>query len=158
MRAPVRVTQSPIMHAEGSEFAPFGPPEITAEVGIYFRALNSRFMQLRWLKQEIRSVAWNFVDFQIVPPLSLDLNPAFDCSTGRGSITHEFQVSVINNQKSGAQGILKLLTPSGCQADPGEIQFSLSASGDVCGEIPGSCTGRGQVWQLSHRSCCPDGQ
>lgn len=74
----------------------------------------------------------DFIDFQIVPALSVTLNPAIEISpTGTKSKTHEFQVSVLNNQKSGAQGKLKLLAPEEWSSKPGELDINLSRKGET---------------------------
>jgi LmbE family N-acetylglucosaminyl deacetylase len=74
----------------------------------------------------------DFIDFQIVPSLSVTLNPVIEISsTGSKSKTHEFQVSVLNNRKSGARGKLKLDLPEGWRAEPGEVDFTLPRKGDT---------------------------
>ncbi|MBN1569931.1 MAG: PIG-L family deacetylase [Acidobacteria bacterium] len=74
----------------------------------------------------------DFVDFQIVPALSVSMNPAIEISpTGSKSETHKFQVSVLNNQRSGVKGKLKLFSPEGWRSEPGELDFSLSRKGET---------------------------
>jgi hypothetical protein len=48
-----------------------------------------------------------------------------------GTRQREVQVSVLNNDKAGAQGALKLDVPSGWQVRPAETQFALHNKGEV---------------------------
>jgi LmbE family N-acetylglucosaminyl deacetylase len=113
-------------------FTPFGHPELVAYVGYLYEG-NEFFVGANATAQAgdpLRGV--DFVDFQIVPALSVDLNPAIQISPiGSGAKSYEYQVSVLNNQKSGAQGTVKLKAPEGWQLDPGEVKFNLSRKGET---------------------------
>jgi LmbE family N-acetylglucosaminyl deacetylase len=115
-----------------NEFAPFLPPEISAFVKYAYQ--GSEFL----VEAAATSQAGDplrgadFVDFQIVPALSVTLNPPIEISpTGSNAKTLGFQVSVLNNQKNGTKGKLRLLAPDGWRAKPDEVDFTLSRKGET---------------------------
>jgi LmbE family N-acetylglucosaminyl deacetylase len=113
-------------------FAPFGAAEATVEARYSFQDVEFPVYATAAAQagDPLRGV--DIVDFQIVPALSVDLNPAIQISPiGPGSKSQEFQVTVSNNQKSGAPGTLKLVVPEKWQADPGEVQFNLARKGET---------------------------
>jgi LmbE family N-acetylglucosaminyl deacetylase len=113
-------------------FAPFGPAETMVEARYSFHDVEFPVYATPAAQagDPLRGV--DIVDFQVVPPLSVDLNPAIQITpTGPDSKSREFQVSVLNDQKSGALGTLKLVAPEKWQVDPGEVQFNLARKGEA---------------------------
>jgi LmbE family N-acetylglucosaminyl deacetylase len=115
-----------------NEFAPFGPAEMKVEVRYLYQGIEIPVCATGMAQagDPVRGV--DFVDFQVVPVLSVSLNPGIDISPmASGPRAHEFQVSISNNQQSGAQGTLKLVAPGGWQPKPETLPFSLSRKGDT---------------------------
>jgi LmbE family N-acetylglucosaminyl deacetylase len=113
-------------------FVPFGPSEATVEARYTYQDVEFPVYATPAAQagDPLRGV--DFIDFQIVPALSVDLNPAIQIAPADQSFkTYEFQVSVLNNQKTGAQGTVKLKAPEGWQVDPGEVKFSLGRKGET---------------------------
>jgi LmbE family N-acetylglucosaminyl deacetylase len=115
-----------------NEFAPFGPPEISVEVGYLFNGIEIP-IQTHAVAQAGDPVRGaDFVDFQVVPALSVTLSPEINISPiNPGKRIHELQASVINNRNNRAKGELKLLTPEGWQAKPERMKFDLSRQGEA---------------------------
>jgi len=115
-----------------NEFAPFGPPEIAAEVRYQYQE-NEFPVSATPMAQTgdaLRGV--DFIGLQIVPALSISISPDIEISPTRSETKpHEFQVSVLNNLKSGTQGTLKLVAPSEWQVDPGALRFNLTHKGET---------------------------
>ena len=114
------------------EFAPFGEPEITAEAVYIFQHIEIPIRAI------VRAQAGNqlrgpdFTEFQIVPALSLVLDPDFKIAPVLPKPKeYEFRVSILNNLKSGARGTLKLQTSAGWHVRPVESQFALSRKGET---------------------------
>jgi LmbE family N-acetylglucosaminyl deacetylase len=115
-----------------NEFAPFSPSEILAYIQYAYKGSEFLVEASATAQTEDSLRGADFVDFQIVPALSVTLNPAIEISpTGSKAKTHEFRVSVLNNQKNGARAKLKLLAPGGWHVEPGELEFSLSRKGET---------------------------
>jgi LmbE family N-acetylglucosaminyl deacetylase len=115
-----------------NEFAPFGEPEIRAEAVYDFQ--DSKIP----ISTAVQGQAGNpirgsdFTEFQIVPALSLVLDPDFRIAPVLPKPKeYELRVSIINNQKSGSKGTLKLLANSGLRVRPDEAQFSISRKGET---------------------------
>jgi LmbE family N-acetylglucosaminyl deacetylase len=115
------------------EFAPFDPPELRAEVLYKFQGEEFPIDAPGRAQAGDPLRGADFVELQIVPALSVTLNPEMAIAPGgsSGRTTHEFQVSILNNQKSGARGTVKLLVPSGWHVEPSEAQFDLSRKGET---------------------------
>ena len=113
-------------------FAPFGPPEIAAEARYLFQGMEFPVLASAMTQAGDPMRGSDFIDFHIVPELSVALNPQIVISpTGSGSKGYEFQVSILSNGKRGAQGKLKLIVPPKWQAEPSELQFSLSRKSET---------------------------
>ena len=115
-----------------NEFAPFSPPEISAEALYVYNGakISVDAAAMAQTADPIRGV--DFVDFQIVPALSIKLNPQFEISpVDSGPRTHEFQIAVLNNRKTQVQGTLKLRSGSGWKAQSDELTFDLSRKGEI---------------------------
>jgi LmbE family N-acetylglucosaminyl deacetylase len=114
-----------------NEFAPFGPPVIEAQA--LYSYLNIEIP----VRAVVRSQAGDplrgadFVEYQIVPALSLILEPDLKIVPGRSKNRElKFQVSVLNNRKSGISGAVKLAPPAGWRVQPPELQFALPRKGE----------------------------
>jgi hypothetical protein len=114
------------------EFAPFGEPEISVEA-VY--TIGDVDIPIRTTVQAqtgnpLRGA--DFDEFQIVPALSLTLDP--DLKIAPVSVKneeYEFRVSILNNRKDGARGTLKLTAGAGWRIKPAEAQFALSRKGET---------------------------
>jgi LmbE family N-acetylglucosaminyl deacetylase len=108
-------------------FAPFDPPEITAQATYRYNETEVSISAPARAQagDPIRGV--DFVDFQVVPALSVALNP--DLVVIPAAVenqTREFQVSVVSNGKSPLRGQLEILAPQGWTVEPASAPFSLS--------------------------------
>jgi len=113
-------------------FAPFGPPEVLVEACYLFNGIEIPIQTHAVARagDPVRGAA--FVDFQVVPALSVTLSPEINISPiNPGKRIHELQASVINNRNNRAKGELKLLTPEGWQAKPERMKFDLSRQGEA---------------------------
>jgi LmbE family N-acetylglucosaminyl deacetylase len=112
-------------------FAPFGPPEITAEVRYLFQGIEFPVHATAMAQAGDPLRGPDFIDFQIVPEFSVALNPGIVISpAGSGTKDYQFQVSIMNNSKNGAQGRVKLTASEHWHIEPAEMQFSLSRKGE----------------------------
>jgi LmbE family N-acetylglucosaminyl deacetylase len=114
------------------EFAPFENPELTMEVRYRFEGTEIPIsaVGMGGAGDPIRGA--DFVDFQVLPALTVILNPGFIIApVDAGQKAQEFQVSLLNNRNSGARGKLKLLAPDGWDIDPSEVPFELSHKGET---------------------------
>ncbi len=115
-----------------SEFAPFGPPEVEAEVQYIFHGEEFLIRATAMAQGGDPLRGSDFIDFQIVPALAINLDPeTVIIPIGPTPMNHEFRVSVLNNLRSGAQGLLRLDSPSGWRVEPKALPFSLSRKGDA---------------------------
>ncbi len=115
-----------------NRFAPFGPPEIEAELQYVYQEeqFSIRANAMAQGGDPLRGS--DFIDFQIVPALSVDLDPETAIAPiGPYSASYEFRASVQNNLESGAKGSLKLISPAGWRVEPEELSFNLSSKGDT---------------------------
>ncbi len=114
------------------EFAPFGPSELKTEVRYLFQG-NEIAIDAEGMAQAGDPIRGSdFQDFQIVPALSIALNPKVVIAPISGSQdVHEFQASVLNNQGSGVRGTLALAAPAGWKVEPLERDFELSRKGET---------------------------
>jgi LmbE family N-acetylglucosaminyl deacetylase len=115
------------------EFAPFGKPEIMAAAVYTFQGVDIP------ITANVQAQAGNpirgsdFTEFQIVPSLSVALDPEFKIAPAglNSEAEYEFRVSILNNRKDGSRGTLKLLVLPGFRVKPAESQFALSRKGEI---------------------------
>jgi LmbE family N-acetylglucosaminyl deacetylase len=112
-------------------FAPFDPPVLKAEAGYDFGGAEIR------ISEPVRAQAGDplrgsdFVDFQVVPPLSVSLNPDIAIvPLSAAKQTREFQVSLLGNEPSGISGSVQLELPAGWSVEPPEGSFSTARKGE----------------------------
>ena len=114
-----------------NEFAPFGPPEVEGEVRYSFEGEEFSVSAAAMAQAGDPLRGSDFIDFQIVPALSIALDPETAIAPiGSVSAGRDFRVTVLNNLKGEIHGSLRLLFPAGWHADPEELSFSLSRKGD----------------------------
>lgn len=115
-----------------NEFAPFGPPEISVEARYLFNGIEIP-IQTHAVAQAGDPVRGaDFVDFQVVPALSVTLSPEINISPiDPGKRLHELQASVINNRNNRTKGELKVIAPEGLQVKPERMEFDLSRQGEA---------------------------
>jgi len=114
-----------------NEFAPFGGPEITAEASYLCRNVEAVIRAVAEAQAGDPIRGSDFVDFQVVPALSVTLEPDFHIAPAApvpGSST--FRVSVLNNQSSEVLGTLKLKSAAGWRIQPSDTQFRISRKGE----------------------------
>jgi LmbE family N-acetylglucosaminyl deacetylase len=115
-----------------NEFAAFDSPELRPEIHYRYQETEIAVQASGQGSAGDPLRGADFVDFLIVPALSIALNPPIVIApTGAGTKTQEFQISVLNNRKSGARGKLKLLAPTGWRMEPAETSFELSRKGET---------------------------
>ncbi len=114
------------------EFAPFSKPEIGVEAVYSYQ--NTEIP----IKATVEAQAGDplrgadFVDFQIVPALSVTLDPEFEIVPLRSEAREcKFRVSVSSNQKGDARGTLKLVSSAGWPIQPEEVSFAFSRKGET---------------------------
>lgn len=119
----------------GPPFAPFWAPDNPEHtVSVVYRFQNADISISAPVQAQfgdpIRGADFN--TYLIVPALSITVTPdiviAPVSARARG---RELQVSILNNDKAGAQGTLKLNAPSGWQVTPAETQFALHNKGET---------------------------
>lgn len=113
-------------------FAPFGPPEIEAEARYIFEGMEFPALAEVMARAGDPQRGSDSIDFQIVPELSVAMSPAIVISpTASGGKNYKFQVSLLNNNKNGSRGKLRLNAPEGWRVEPSELSFSLSRKGET---------------------------
>jgi LmbE family N-acetylglucosaminyl deacetylase len=115
-----------------NEFAPFSDPEITAEATYIYGNTESTIQAVAEVlrKDPIRGV--DFVEFQIVPALSVTLEPDFTIAPWReGTTEYKFRVSVKHNSWNKEQATLKLVSGQGWKIQPAESSFKFSSKGEI---------------------------
>jgi hypothetical protein len=113
------------------EFAPYGPPEIETEVQYIFKDEQFSVYATAMTQAGNPQRGADFIDFQIVPALSIDLDPETAIAPiGLVSESPEFRVSVLNNLGNGTHGSLRLISPAEWRAEPEELHFNLFRKGD----------------------------
>jgi LmbE family N-acetylglucosaminyl deacetylase len=114
------------------EFAPFGDPEIMAEAVYVFQDIEIPIRAIVRAQAGNQMRGADFTEFQIVPALSLVLDPDFKIAPVLPKPKeYEFRVSILNNLKSGSRGTLRLQVSSGWHVRPLESQFALSRKGET---------------------------
>jgi LmbE family N-acetylglucosaminyl deacetylase len=115
-----------------NQFEPFGQPELNAEVLYRFQEIEIPVYATGRAQAGDPLRGSDFEDFQIVPALSVALNPKIVIAPiGMDTKPSEFQVSVLNNQRNGIRGTLKLAIPAGWRVEPAEARFELSRKGET---------------------------
>jgi LmbE family N-acetylglucosaminyl deacetylase len=112
-----------------NEFAPFGEPEISAEAIYLYRNTEARITAIAAAQTADPIRGADFAEFQIVPALSLTLEPDFVITRGAGD--YKFRASLLNNRKGEAQGTLKISCSNGWSIQPAEASFKLQRKGDA---------------------------
>jgi LmbE family N-acetylglucosaminyl deacetylase len=112
------------------EFAPFGKPEIRAEAVYVYRNIEVPIVVVARAQAGDPVRGADFVDFQIVPALSLALDPELEIApTASTAKAHEFRVSILNNKKGESHGFVKLISKE-FKVQPAEAEFRLSQEGE----------------------------
>jgi LmbE family N-acetylglucosaminyl deacetylase len=112
-----------------NEFSPFGEPEISAEATILYQNTETTIPAIVEAQSGDAIRGADFTEFQIVPALSLTLEPDFVIATKPGD--YQFRVSLLNNKKGEAQGTLKISCGKGWKVRPPESSFKLLRKGDT---------------------------
>jgi LmbE family N-acetylglucosaminyl deacetylase len=121
------------MRSTENEFAPFGKSEISAEA--IFQGKGQQVAPITAIAEAqagspLRGT--DFVDFQIVPELSVTLDPTFCISPLSSSSERcSFQATVLNNRKGETHGTLKLHSGAGWKFQPEATEFKLSRKGET---------------------------
>jgi LmbE family N-acetylglucosaminyl deacetylase len=118
-----------ISKTQKNEFAPFGEPEMGAEATYRYQNTEASIAATAEAQTGDPIRGADFTEFQIVPALSLTLEP--DLVIAAGPDKQDFRVSVLNNRKGEAQGTLKLSCPKGWKVQPPESTFKFSRKGDT---------------------------
>lgn len=113
-------------------FAPFAPAEIEVEARYAFGGMEFPVRAIALAQAGDPRRGADFADFQVVPELSVDLNPDIAiCPAGSEAKNCVFQVRLQNNNKDGARGKLRLVSPQGWRAEPEELPFNLTRKGET---------------------------
>jgi LmbE family N-acetylglucosaminyl deacetylase len=112
-------------------FAPFAPPVVSAR-GTYRYAgaeIQVTAPALAEAGGPLRGA--DFVDFQIVPSISVTLTPdAAIVPLSQAAQNREFQVSILNNIPTGSTGSVRLEVPAEWGVEPAQIPFTTSRKGE----------------------------
>ncbi len=114
------------------EFAPFGKPEIRVEAVYRYKDADVPVQAVARAQagDPLRGV--DFPEFQIVPALSLTLDPQTVIAPSRPAAgSCKFRVSVLNNRRGESRGTLKLVAAKGWIAEPAQVPFRLSRKGET---------------------------
>jgi LmbE family N-acetylglucosaminyl deacetylase len=115
-----------------NEFAPFGSPEAAAEVRYLYHGKEFSIQATAMAQAGDPLRGSDFVEFQIVPAISIILGPDIEISPiGPAAKALKLQASILNNKKGGTQGTLKLVSPAGWPVEPAQLPFSLSREGET---------------------------
>ncbi|MFH1573647.1 MAG: PIG-L family deacetylase, partial [Acidobacteriota bacterium] len=112
-------------------FAPFGSPELSARATYGFDAAEAVIERpvLAQAPDPIRGM--EFVDFQIVPAVSVSVSPALAIVPRSGQAqTREFRIAVTGQSAREAKGSVRLVLPEGWRAGPDAVAFTLSRKGE----------------------------
>ena len=114
------------------EFAPFSKPAIRAEAAYLFKGVEVPIHGIAKGQAGDPIRGADFVEFQIVPELSVTLQPDFEIVPDRAiSNAHKFRVSILSNRKGEIHGTLKLVSETGWKIQPSESEFTLSRKGET---------------------------
>ena len=112
-------------------FAAFDEPEIDTQATYRYHdtEVSIKSPARAQAGDPIRGV--DFRDFQVVPALSVTLNPELVVAPiSGGDQTREFQVSILCNERTGANGSLQIQAPAGWTVQPPRVQFALLRKGE----------------------------
>jgi LmbE family N-acetylglucosaminyl deacetylase len=113
-------------------FAPFKQPEIRAQAVYSFRNTEVPVDAVLEAQAGDSFRGSDFVDFQIVPALSVTLDPDFEiASVSSTAREYKFRVSVSNNQKGEARGTLKLVSGMKWLIQPAGALFALARKSET---------------------------
>ncbi len=113
-------------------FAPFGKPEITAKATYRFHGAEVQIVAPVRAQTGDPLRGSDFVELQIVPALSVTVTPDLGIAPiSAGGKARQFQVSVLNNNQAGTQGVCRLIAPAGWQVEPAEMRFAMSHKGEA---------------------------
>jgi hypothetical protein len=113
-------------------FAPFGNPEVTARAVYQAHGIEIPIEQTVRAQAGDPLLGSDFVELQVVPRLSVTLTPDSGIAPlSTESQTRLFQVSVLNNDRSGVQGTYRLVPPPGWRVEPPEVRFVLARKGET---------------------------
>ena len=113
-----------------NEFAPFAGPEISAEASYLYRNVEAAIRAPAEAQAGDPIRGSDFIDFQVVPALSVTVEPDFQIATAAASGSYTFRVSVLNNHRGEALGTLKLESAAGWRIQPAGAPFRLSRKGE----------------------------
>jgi LmbE family N-acetylglucosaminyl deacetylase len=118
-----------ISNTPKNEFEPFNDPEISAEAIFLYRKTEASISAIAEAQSGDPIRGADFTEFQIVPALSLTLEPEFAIATGSGD--YKFRISILNNRKGESKGTLRISCGKGWKIQPPESSFVLSRKGDT---------------------------
>jgi hypothetical protein len=111
--------------------AAFDKPEIRVEATFRFRNVEVPVHVAARAQAGDPLRGSDFPEFQIVPALSLTLEPHFKIAPiSPATKPYKFRVSILNNQKGAAQGTLRLVCAKGWRIQPAESSFAFSRKGE----------------------------
>jgi LmbE family N-acetylglucosaminyl deacetylase len=114
------------------EFAPFGKPEISAEAIYQYGNVEVPVQAIVRAQAGDPIRGADFVEFQIVPEISVSLQPDFVIVPHLAETAScKFQVSILNNRESKERGTLKLVAEKGWSIQPAGLEFTFSRKGEV---------------------------
>ena len=114
------------------DFMPFGKPALRAQAA--YRFLGAEITLSETVKTEVGDpiLGADLQDFQIVPALSVALEPdSVIAPLVPAATTHPFRVSIKNNRSNKAEGVVKLVTDRKWRIEPMECPFILDRKGEV---------------------------
>ncbi len=113
-------------------FATFGRPEISARAIYQFNGTDISIEATARGQAGDALRGADFVAFQIVPALSVSLSPDFGIAPlAAKPLARQFQVAVLNNDKAGTRGTVRLIVPAGWKVDPAEISIAMQKKGET---------------------------
>ncbi len=119
------------IRATRDEFAPFEKPEIITEATYRYRNADIPIQAAVRAQSGDSLRGADFPEFQIVPALSLTLEPRFKIAPiSTNAKSYVFRVSVVSNRKGKAKGMVKLVSGKGWRIQPAEVPFELSRKGE----------------------------
>jgi LmbE family N-acetylglucosaminyl deacetylase len=114
------------------DFLPFGKPVMSAEVAYRYGSAEITISEIVKAQAGDPIRGPDLQDFQIVPALSVTLEPDSIISPlSSAARTRQFQVSIKNNRADKAEGTLKLVSDRNWPIQPAEIPFSLYRKDEV---------------------------
>ncbi len=119
------------MRQTDDQFLPFGEPEISAQAAYLYQNVLVPIHAVVQAQAGSPLRGPDFVDFQIVPALSVLMDPEFQISAVNSHPGQsKFRVTLLSNQKSETHGTLKLESGMGWKVQPVATKFKLSRKGE----------------------------